>query len=185
MEHIIKQVVIDFKKIVLYISLVFFVCCKKQKVVNCNSNIINELYSIIDSYIEKEPLSYLKITNVNDKTEYKSSKPSYHIFFSKNKNDSIIKLIKVPHYSPFYPSFINKSDKVNFTGFFYYKKKYPIFLFDFETLNIENCFSEIKDFTKIPDEYLSKGQISHIKSNVKTYKLSVDSRDAPRSPKSE
>ncbi|PKV53005.1 hypothetical protein ATE84_5146 [Aquimarina sp. MAR_2010_214] len=115
-------------------------------IIGCNSNdrkdeknnlIDEELAKVIDKYIEYKPI---EITYGEGLKKYYAkgfSHPSYHIYFEKVKNDTLFTITLFPQLHTFElePRATEDKDEDVFLatypkGFFTYKNKYPIIVFD-------------------------------------------------------
>lgn len=134
-----------------------------------------EISSIIDSYIEKNPLKIL-ILEDNSSNSSLFSYPSYHIYFNKKNMDTIISVIQYPHLHEFEPIDIYNNTEVNTDaslypdGFIKYKEKYPLVFF-----KINNYYNQEKLnkylVKKIPDSLKYNGLNNHIKFVRWDYKI--------------
>jgi len=161
--------------------LVAFILCSLYSCNKENTDALrnDSLEVVINSYIKSNPHTEYRIKGKST-IESGTSYPSYHLFFNKKRNDTILSIILFPHLTPFelegdldtetndgsiiYKSIIPK-------GFVYYREKYPLIIFDNEEFS-SNFIDDKYLINVIPDSLKAGYELAHIKFNRWDFKIS-------------
>lgn len=126
------------------------------------------LKTILDNYIEVSPLKLNRILGKSS-IESNSSYPSYHLFFKKNKNDTVFSIVQFPSYNNFELEGTSGDDKndsiyrsIDHKGWIMYKDKYPLIIFDDKNYSAGLIQSDDL-ILKIPDSLKAGTEHQHIK----------------------
>ena len=125
-----------------------------------------DMNQIVDDYVQENPLS-LPI----EKNLYQNgfSYPSYHIYFDKKENDTILTIVQLPHLTEIrldgYESNQDKGtyihDYIKVKGFCLYKEKFPIVIFDEDSIG-RKFYNKTK-LSIVPDSLKFNEENYHIK----------------------
>ncbi|QAA81970.1 hypothetical protein EI546_09650 [Aequorivita sp. H23M31] len=143
------------------ITLFLFSCTNKEEQFFKNS---------LDSYIEKYPISlFYEVDSLGNRTLINCVYPYYEAVFFKDSTDMDILKIRQNLYYTQYKNVNNKELK----GFFVYKNKYPVFVYDSYNLSGKYIFNKLN--INVPDSLIYNkkcdGKILHNKNiRAETYK---------------
>lgn len=162
----------NFKRgilIVFFCSFIF--SCQKNR---NEDGFDKDFAQVIDKYIKENPL---KLPPVKSVAGSGFSYPCYQIYFTVNKKDSLISIIKSAHFNDIEldPSDISSDStqtykSLNTKGFILYKKLFPIVIFDENSIG--GAFYDEKKLTSIPDSLHYKLYSPHIDINRNIFKIS-------------
>lgn len=160
------------KKNIIYSIIILFFNCNPNT--GENTNIDKDLSLIIDNYIKENPINTFR---EKGKTIYESgySYPSYHIYFEKIDNDTLFKVFYFPFLNTFNPNIDYSNSDVYIKseipkGVFYYKKKYPLIIFDNKNIYV-NFFNKDSVIIEIPDSLKAGREIQDYKLNRWMFKI--------------
>ena len=151
------------------LSLLIFSCKNEEKQMIIDEN----LFNIIDSYIDENPL---KKPIEKDLFKNGFSHPSYQIYFDVKNRDTLMSIIQTPHFNDLeLGTSIDKSGEeihksISTNGFLSYKNEFPLVFFGLENYSKGNNIKQYLNKT-IPDSLKFNRENFHIKYNRWDYKI--------------
>lgn len=157
----------NIKKTFIIFVLLLIGCKDNNNALQEQSIIDKKLKEVVENYIMTNPLkSYRTVGKTSEESGF--SYPSYHLFFKKNKKDTIFSIVLLPSYSNFELEGVsdNEDETVysskEYQGWLMYKDKYPLIVFDDNNYS-SNLIEKGKLLHKIPDSLKANYNNQHIK----------------------